>query len=507
MGEVISYTKAGIEALIDAALSGAATQADIDAAIAALVDTAPGTLDTLNELAAALGDDANFAATMATQLGDLDTRVDTLESAPPPASGLDMDPIVGGEATGGAVTYIDGHTVAAPNTAGSITLNHPAAAQAGDVLLVIIDIAQHDPEIPGPPAGWTQVTGSPFNLPSADRSFHVWAKTDSGAEPANYVFTFLGAVYNSGAIAAFRNSAAPGAFFFDAAFSSVAPSITVPPNSMAVVFGGNAGGNDTGAITNYTKQLDSNGPVVRTGLYTRSLPAGGATGTATASGATETLHLSVSAPDGTAHQLEVANAGKVIEMGSSAVSTVTIPPDATANLPVGSVVVVRRTGTGALTIVPAGGVTYNGPAAVISQHDEVWLHKRAVNVWHGSYVSGADIASQLELDAVVASLSAIGQVTPTDNYTLILTDAGKVVEMDKATAVNLTVPLNATVAFPIGTVIEIWQKGAGQVTVVATGGVTIRSTEGKLKLYGQYAGASLRKRGTDEWVLVGDLVA
>lgn len=44
------------------------TQADIDAAIAALVDTAPGTLDTLNELAAALGDDPNFAATVTAQL-------------------------------------------------------------------------------------------------------------------------------------------------------------------------------------------------------------------------------------------------------------------------------------------------------------------------------------------------------------------------------------------------------------------------------------------------------
>lgn len=50
--------------------------ADIAAAIAALVDSAPSTLDTLNELAAALGDDPNFAATMATALG-LRLRVDT----------------------------------------------------------------------------------------------------------------------------------------------------------------------------------------------------------------------------------------------------------------------------------------------------------------------------------------------------------------------------------------------------------------------------------------------
>lgn len=44
------------------------TQADIDAAIAALIDGAPGALNTLNELAEALGDDANFAATIANAL-------------------------------------------------------------------------------------------------------------------------------------------------------------------------------------------------------------------------------------------------------------------------------------------------------------------------------------------------------------------------------------------------------------------------------------------------------
>lgn len=44
-------------------ITDAYTSAQVDAAIANLVDSAPGTLDTLNELAAALGDDANFATT------------------------------------------------------------------------------------------------------------------------------------------------------------------------------------------------------------------------------------------------------------------------------------------------------------------------------------------------------------------------------------------------------------------------------------------------------------
>lgn len=57
-----------------------ATTAFVQAATAALVDSAPGTLDTLNELAAALGDDPSFATTLSTQIGALDTRLDTVEA-------------------------------------------------------------------------------------------------------------------------------------------------------------------------------------------------------------------------------------------------------------------------------------------------------------------------------------------------------------------------------------------------------------------------------------------
>ena len=53
-----------------------ATTAFVQTAVSNLVDSAPGTLDTLNELAAALGDDANFSTTMTTALGNR-LRIDT----------------------------------------------------------------------------------------------------------------------------------------------------------------------------------------------------------------------------------------------------------------------------------------------------------------------------------------------------------------------------------------------------------------------------------------------
>lgn len=99
-----------------------------------------------------------------------------------------------------------------------------------------------------------------------------------------------------------------------------------------------------------------------------------------------------------------------------------------------------------------------------------------------------------------------GLNTQSASYTLVLTDAGKVVEMNVAGANTLTVPTDASVAFPFNTYINIHQLGAGQTTVTAAGGVTIRSRVG-LKMFGQFSIATLFKRATNDWVLGGDLSA
>lgn len=95
----------------------------------------------------------------------------------------------------------------------------------------------------------------------------------------------------------------------------------------------------------------------------------------------------------------------------------------------------------------------------------------------------------------------------TGSYTLTLADVGKCVEMNMASANNLTVPPVSTASFGIGSVIEILQLGAGQTTIVAGAGVTLRSAGGRLKLAGQYSSAALRMRASNEWVVVGDLLA
>jgi hypothetical protein len=88
-------------------------------------------------------------------------------------------------------------------------------------------------------------------------------------------------------------------------------------------------------------------------------------------------------------------------------------------------------------------------------------------------------------------------------YTTVLTDNNKVVTLDNASAIALTVPLNASVAYPTGAQIHLYNKGAGQVTVAGDAGVTVNSSNG-LKLRAQYSVATLIKLDTNTWVLIGD---
>ena len=119
-------------------------------------------------------------------------------------------------------------------------------------------------------------------------------------------------------------------------------------------------------------------------------------------------------------------------------------------------------------------------------------------------VTQAKIADRAVGSAELTNLTLNAQTGTT--YTLTLTDAQKLVTLNNASAIALTIPTNASVAFTIGDQVNLLQLGAGQVTVGGAG-VTIRSEGSKLKLKGQYAAATCIKIGTDEWVLVGNLSA
>lgn len=93
-------------------------------------------------------------------------------------------------------------------------------------------------------------------------------------------------------------------------------------------------------------------------------------------------------------------------------------------------------------------------------------------------------------------------------YTTVLADNGKLVTLSNASPITLTVPLNSSVAYATGAIINVQQIGAGQVTIQGASGVTITSTGATAttpKTRAQYSAASIIKTGTDSWTVIGDI--
>ena len=116
------------------------------------------------------------------------------------------------------------------------------------------------------------------------------------------------------------------------------------------------------------------------------------------------------------------------------------------------------------------------------------------------------ILTAAEMNAVATAMIAINAQTGA-SYTAVLTDDGKLITMSNASANTFTVPPNSSVAFGVGTQLNIAMLGAGQTSVVAGSGVTLNSDGAKLKLNAQYAVATCVKTDTNTWFVVGNLKA
>ena len=120
--------------------------------------------------------------------------------------------------------------------------------------------------------------------------------------------------------------------------------------------------------------------------------------------------------------------------------------------------------------------------------------------------TASQVLTAAEQNALATAMIAINAQTGT-TYTTVLADDGKLVTCDNAASIALTIPPNSSVAYGIGTQINIAQLGAGQVTITAGAGVTLNSSGAKLKTKDQYSVATCVKTDTNTWFVVGDLSA
>ena len=148
-----------------------ATQSYVNSAISTLIDGAPASLDTLNELAAALSDDSNFASTVVLKAGSTMTGALVLNADPTTNLGAATKQYVDNAITGssGTVTSVDSGTGL---TGGPITTSGTLNVDVGTTAnkIVQLDSNANLPAIDGsqltnlPAQSFSSITGKPTTI-------------------------------------------------------------------------------------------------------------------------------------------------------------------------------------------------------------------------------------------------------------------------------------------------------------------------------------------------------
>jgi hypothetical protein len=260
-------------------------------------------------------------------------------------------------------------------------------------------------------------------------------------------------------------------------------------------------------------------------LTTPVISSGGATFNGSTSG---TIVLLANATAGTTTITLPASTGTVVTTGDTGTVTSAMIANSTivnADISASAAIELSKLATstaGNIIVYNASGV----PTSVTETGD-VTISDTGVTAITANSIVNADINtaaaitySKLSLantivNADIATTAAIGldklaDVATNANtataYTLVLADKNKVVELNNAAAIALTVPADNTVAYATGTQITLLQTGAGQVTIAGAAGCTVNATPG-LKMRAQWSSVTLLKRAANTWVAMGDLSA
>ncbi len=186
---------------------------------------------------------------------------------------------------------------------------------------------------------------------------------------------------------------------------------------------------------------------------------------------------------------------KAVLMRSASAQTLTVPPNSSVAFPIGTLITVFQDSTGALTIAKGSGVEIESASAIFTAQDvPVVLLKKATNTWLACSGGGSEsgdaiwggiigtLSNQTDLQNALDSKGnkALTYNTQTgSSYTLVLSDKDtKAVLMRSASNQTLTVPADASVAFPVGTVITVVQDSTGILTISNAGGVVFENNTG-----------------------------
>mgnify|MGYP000724988444 FL=1 len=429
-----------------------ATRTYVDASLQTLVNGAPAALDTINELAAAIGNDANYTTTITTALG---TKAPI---ASPTFTGTVTIPAGAGIAGYVQTTDLAAYSTTALNDAAYLSITNAASTYLtqNNATSTYLALANADERIQDTAAGMLQVSaGNGLGRVYDDAANSLTLSIDQTV--ISTVAARDAAIVTALATAASDATTKANGAVTTAAADATTKAATAKSEAIAAA----ATAADTKVSDHSTDTTNVHG-ISDTSLLALKSEVAAVTKTSLGLGNVDNT-ADASKPVSSAQATAIATAK------SEAIA------DATAQV------------AALVTGAPAAMNTLDELAAALGDD--------------ANYAATITTA----LAGKVPSATTISQKTA--SYTLAsINEKDSMIEMNAAGATTVTVPTDAAVAFPVGTSLDILRVGAGAVDVAAAGGVTVNATPG-LKLRSQWSSATLIKRAANTWVLVGDLSA
>jgi hypothetical protein len=505
---------------LDGALGDYATEAYVGQAISSLVDGAPDLLNTLNELAAAMGDDASFTTTIfnATEQAKedalaeaqtyMDTAIENLSGTIATTTSQIEESVDDLTTEVGTISEtVSGNSSAIDSLETASDGHSTAIGTINDALLLKAPLA--NPTFTGTVA--LPTTTSVGDVSSAELGHlngvtsAIQTQLDAKAPTANPTFTgtvagVTKAMVGLGDVDNTTDAAKPVSTATQTALDLKAP--LADPTFTGTVSGVTK---SHVGLANVDNTADADKPVssaTQTALDAK----------ASLAGATFTGNVEVD--------------GNMIVDGDFTVNGTNFAASATS-ITIEDNMLQLSHQNAANTVDLGLVVGYNDGAAkhagiVRDVSDDSWKLFKGVSTEPATTVAfGEGSLDNLELNNVkvagvvftdgtqtkvgVPSLTEF--VEKTANYTLDDLDLRDgIVEMNSSSATTFTVPLNATLAWPVGASMDILGTGTGEVTIAGVEGVTINSTPG-LKLRTRWSSATILKRAENSWIAYGDLKA
>jgi len=419
------------------------------AELTAIIDGAPAALNTLNELAAAIGDDANFITTIQTSVTNAEDSISAHEAETTSVHGIADTSAL---ATQDYVdTAVSGAAVDQSSLAG-VGIDWNAVSEAFDIDSTV--------------ATKTYADGAVTTHSSDTTSVHGIADTSALALSATVATDISTAVST-------HNADTTGVH-------GIADTSALATKVYA----------DAAVTTHNSETLSVHGIANTANLATKTY----------ADDAVSTHSADTTSVHGIADTSLLALKSEVAAVTKTSLGLGNVDNTADASKPVSTAQSTAIATAKAEAIADATSqvnALLTGAPAALNTLDEL----AAALGDDANFAASVTTSLGLKVD----SLTPISQKSA--SYTLSsLTERDDLIEMGSGSAMTVTIPADATLNFPVGTSIDILQTSTGQVTIAGAGGVTVNATPG-LKLRTTWSSCTLFKRAANTWVVYGDLTA